>query len=124
MGTVDAYKLELSQEFGYRTLLGEMMYVYVTCQPDISYAITTMSKFSTKPSKSHYELLKGIAKYIRETKDWGIKFTRSVVRDDLAPATLRSDVVPDENLLPFPVDINQSKLMAFVNATYANDQRK
>ena len=69
-GTVDAFKLELSQGFGYCTLLGEMMYVYVTCLPDIGYAITTMGKFSTKPSKYHYELLKGIAKYLQENKDW------------------------------------------------------
>ena len=74
-GTVDAFKLELSQGFAYCTLLGEMMYAYVTCQPNIGYAITTMSKFSTKPSKYHYELLKGIAKYLRETKEWGIKYT-------------------------------------------------
>ena len=77
-GTVDAFKLELSQGFAYRTLLGKTMYAYVTCQPDIGYAITcyaitNMSKFSTKPSKYHYELLKGIAKYLRETKEWGIK---------------------------------------------------
>ena len=123
-GTVDAYKLEMSQGFGYCTFLGKMMYAYVTCRPDIGYAITTMSKFSTKPSKLHYELLKGIVKYLRETKDLRIKFTRSVVRDDLKPATLKSDVVPDENLPPFPVDINQPKLMAFVNAAYANDQHK
>ena len=57
-GAVDAFKLELSQGFGYCTLLGEMMYAYVTCRPNIGYAITTMSKFSTKPSKNHYELCK------------------------------------------------------------------
>ena len=123
-GTVDAFKLELSQGFAYCTLLGEMMYAYVTCRPDIGYAITTMSKFSTKLSKYHYELLKGIAKYLRETKEWGIKYTQSAVRDDLKPATLESDVVPDEILPPFPVDINQPKLMAFVNAAHANDQCK
>ena len=74
-GTVDAFKLKLSQGFSYRTFLGEMMYAYVTCCPDIGYVITTMSKFSTKPSKYQYELLKGITKYLQETKDWGIKFT-------------------------------------------------
>ena len=59
--TVDAYKLELFQGFGYPTLLGKLIYSYVTCRPDIGYAITTMSKFSTKPSKYNYELFKGIA---------------------------------------------------------------
>ena len=68
-GTIDAYKLELSQGFRYHTLLGEIIYVYVTCRPDISYAIITMRKFSTKPSKLHDKLLKGIAWYLRETKD-------------------------------------------------------
>ena len=125
-GTVDAFKLELSQSqgFAYLTLLGEMMYAYVTCQPDIGYAITTMSKFSTKPLKYHYGLLKGIAKYLQETKEWGIKFTQSVERNDLSPASLISDAVADENLPPFPVDINQPKLMAFVDAAYTNDQPK
>ena len=101
-----------------------MMYSYVTCRPDIEYDITTMSKFSTKPSKNYYELLKGIAKYLQEIKDWGIKFTQSVVRNDLAHATLKSDIFSDESLSPFPVDINQPKLIAFVDAAYANDQRK
>ena len=101
-----------------------MMYAYVTCQPDIGYAITPMRKFSTKPSKLHYELLKKIAIYLRETKEWGIKHTRSVVRNDLAPATLKSDVVPDKNLPVFPVDINQPKLMAFVDAAIMKTGRR
>ena len=46
------------------------------------------------------------------------------MRDDLAPATLKSDAVYDESLPAFPVDINQPKLMAFVNVAYANDQCK
>ena len=42
-GTSAAYKLELVAKFSYRTLLGEMMYVYVTCRPSIGYAITTIN---------------------------------------------------------------------------------
>ena len=83
-----------------------------------------MSKFSTKPSKYYYELVKGIAKYLHKSKDWGIKFTRSVVQNDLVPATLKSDVVPDESLPAFNVDINQPRLMACFDAAYANDQQK
>ena len=68
-GTLAAYKLELEAGYVYRALLGEMMYAYVTCRPDIGYTITTMSKFSTKTSAKHYVLLRGIAKYLRHTKD-------------------------------------------------------
>ena len=79
--TPAAYKLEQEAGFAYCTLLGELMYAYVTCRPDIGYAITTMSKFSTKPSAKYYEYLKGIGIYLRLTKDWGIKFKRTRALD-------------------------------------------
>ena len=41
-GTVDHQILEKKSGFAYRTLLGEMMYAYVTCRPAIGYAITTL----------------------------------------------------------------------------------
>ena len=67
------YKL-LSEKFGfkYRTLLGELMFCYVTCRPDIGYAITTLSKFAKQPSEVHYLMLKNVAQYLRKTKTWGI----------------------------------------------------
>ena len=42
----------------------------------------------------------------------------------MKPATLVSDVVVDEILPPFPANIKQPKLMAFVDAAYTNGQRK
>ena len=59
------------------------MYAYVVCRPDIGYAITTMSKFSTKPSAMHYYYLKGIAKYPCLTKEWGIKFKHTAEDTEL-----------------------------------------
>ena len=79
------------------------------------------NEFSTKPYKSHNKLSKEISQYLRETKDWGIKFKRSVDRENLKPATLASDVIPDEDISPFPVDINQPKLITFVDAVYEKD---
>ena len=52
-GIATVYALQLKQ-FAYHTLFGEMIYAYVTCRPDICYAVTTMSKFSTMPSTLHY----------------------------------------------------------------------
>ena len=40
------------------------MYVYITCRPDIGYAITTLSKFFLKPFIFHYKLLHSVTKYI------------------------------------------------------------
>jgi len=61
-GTAEHQALEETCGFGDWTLLGEMMYEYVTCRPDIGYAITIMSKFSTTPTLLHYQYLKHVAK--------------------------------------------------------------
>lgn len=72
------YKL-LSEKFGfkYRTLLGELMFCYVTCRPNIGYAITTLSKFAKQPNDIHYLMLKNVARYLQKTKTWGIWYKRS-----------------------------------------------
>ena len=55
---VAAHKiLEDKMRFAYQTLLGELMYAYITCCPDIGYSITTLSKFSCAPAEYHYKLL-------------------------------------------------------------------
>ena len=44
-------------EFAYYTLVGELMYVYITCQSDIGYSVTILSKFPcATPSDYHYVL--------------------------------------------------------------------
>ena len=75
---VAAHKvLEDKTGFAYQTLLGELMYAYITCQPDIGYSIKTLSKFSCAPTEYHYKLLQMIAKYLQVTAHWGICFKRS-----------------------------------------------
>ena len=70
-GSIEHRVLEKSIGYSYRTLLGECMYAYITCRPDIGYAVTTLSKFSCAPLAYHYRLLKGVAKYLRSTIHWG-----------------------------------------------------
>ena len=101
-----------------------MMYAYVTCRPNIGYAITTMSKFSTKPSAKHYELLRGIGKYLRLTKDWSIKFKRTTENPTLDESKFQTNVTLPSNLPDFTVDINQPKLIIFIDASYANVPRR
>ena len=59
--------LEHSMRFFYRTLIGELMYAYITCLPDIRFTITTLSKFSCAPGSYHYKLLRMVAKYLQAT---------------------------------------------------------
>ena len=110
------------------------MYAYLTCQSDIGYAITTLSKFSCAPGIYHYKLLSMVSKYLQVTAHWGIRFIRSkpltlsLSEDDCKwgffPTT--SYDIPDDPTLKelFNVDINTNKLVGFVDATHANDLRK
>ena len=54
--------------FSYQSVLGGLMYAYVMCHPDIGYAVTTLSKFSTFLTNYHYSCLRGVVQYLSRTK--------------------------------------------------------
>ena len=66
-GSKEYKQMQRKMGFAYRTLLGELLYAYVTCHPDIGFAVTTLAKFSTHPHEIHYKYLKGVATYLRRT---------------------------------------------------------
>jgi hypothetical protein len=100
-----------------------MMYVYVSCRPDIGYPITLMSKFASNPSANHYDKLKNIAKYLQTTRDWEIIFKRSALRTDLPEGTAES--IPIDNKLPIYLETGKpNKLVGYVDAAYGNDPKK
>ena len=72
--TTENFVLEKKKRFNYHILLGELMYVYITCHPDIGYMVTTLLKFSSTLTEYHYILLKGVAIFLRNTIELGIHF--------------------------------------------------
>jgi hypothetical protein len=122
-GTAEHQALEERQGFSYRTLLGEMMFAYVSCRPDIGYAITLMSKYGSNPDEYHYKSLKNIARYLRTTKHWGIRFKRPVPHPELKEGEAETIYQP-KDLPSYPEDIAQGKLICFVDAAYGNDPKK
>ena len=121
-GTPEHARLAQQHGFSYRTLLGELLYSYVTCRPDIGYAVTTLSKFSISPASFHYTLLKGIAKYLRRTIDWGIVYTKTTPDEGLPPSK-QSPLTYPQDLPAFPEPAYSLQLQCFVDAAHANDLR-
>jgi len=105
--------------FAYHTLLGELLYAYVTCRPDIGYATITLSKFSTCPHDHHFAMLKKVVKYLRATKDWGIIYRRSQPDTSLPPSNFVRSTM-DAALPDFPT-IDTQEPIAFLDAAHAND---
>ena len=130
---VAAHKiLEDQMGFAYRTLLGELMYAYITCRPDIGYSVTTLSKFSCAPAEYHYKLLQMVAKYLIMTSHWEIRFKRSKAlhlsekdyKNGFVPSTSYNIPIDPTLTKTFNVDINSNKLIGFVDAAHANDLQK
>ena len=98
------------------------MYAYVTCRPDIGYAVVALSKYSGYPREVHYSFLKSVAKYLRRTKSWGIRFRKS--KSDLRLPASAYDLISHDAKLPDFPSLEPFDLTGFVDAAHANDLRK
>jgi hypothetical protein len=109
--------------FSYRGLLGELLYAYVTCRPDIGYAVITLSKFAAAPSDFHFSMLKKVTKYLRRTRTWGIHYHKPTT--DLSLPSYPGDSLPvlPSDLPAFPAYESGPHLTCFVDAAHANDLR-
>ena len=53
----------------YTSAIGSIMYAMISTRPDISYALSAMSRYQSDPGESHWTVVKNILKYFRRTKD-------------------------------------------------------
>ena len=121
-GTKEHQKLTEQHKFSFRTLLGELMFAYVSCRPDIGYAVITLSKFVSKPGDFHFRMLKNVARYLRNTKTWGIHYYRTTT-DKSLPACPFDTLSVDPDLPMFPSLEQGPSLTCFIDAAHANDLR-
>jgi hypothetical protein len=60
----------------YRQLIGSLMYL-VNTQPDICFAVNTLSQFQVEPKQEHWIVAKHVLRYIRGTINYGLRYTAS-----------------------------------------------
>ena len=66
----------------YREAVGSLMYASLGTRPDISYAVTTVSRFSSNPGQIHWDAVRRIYRYLSGTKE--LKLTYGGVESVLA----------------------------------------
>jgi hypothetical protein len=115
--TTEHRELASKVGFGYRQLLGELIYAYVIVRVDIGFAVCFLARFSAHPHHEHYIALKNVARYLRATPNWGIMYWRPSPVLDL-PDIAFSLAVVDPDLPPFPA-IALHDLVGFVDASHA-----
>lgn len=61
----------------YANAIGALMYAMVCTRPDISHAVSMVSRYMNNPGKVHWQAVKWILRYIYGTVDVGLKFERN-----------------------------------------------
>lgn len=75
--------LQQDMGFSYRQVIGELIYMMVTCRPDISFPLIKLSQYNNNPAQIHYEGVKHLFKYLKTTINDGLYYWRSQPRTDL-----------------------------------------
>ncbi|MCO5582553.1 hypothetical protein L7F22_036450 [Adiantum nelumboides] len=61
-------------QFPYRQLIGKMRYLVTGTRLDICYACNFLSRYMHNPGLKHWKALLGIARYLKSTRNYGIKY--------------------------------------------------
>jgi hypothetical protein len=60
----------------YKSLIGSLLYIARVTRPDVMYAVSFMSRFASNPGKKHWEVLRGILKYLVGTSGMGLRYKK------------------------------------------------
>lgn len=59
----------------YKQMIGSLMYLTVT-RPDLTFAVGMASHFMENPTKAHYQVVKRILRYVKNTAELGVRYER------------------------------------------------
>ena len=58
----------------YQSAIGSLMYAMTATRPDIAFAVSVLSRFSSKPDTTHWKALKRVFRYLNGTLHRGITY--------------------------------------------------
>jgi hypothetical protein len=58
----------------YASVVGSIMYVMLCMRPDVSYALSAMSRYESNYGEAHWTIVKNVLKYLRRTKEVFLMF--------------------------------------------------
>jgi hypothetical protein len=68
-GPATEKKKSVMSNIPYASAIGSIMYAMLSTRPDVVLALSMMSRYQSNPGMSHWTMVKGILKYLRNTKD-------------------------------------------------------
>ncbi|GJZ14788.1 zinc finger, CCHC-type containing protein [Tanacetum coccineum] len=58
----------------YLRVIGCLMYVMTSTRPDIAYAVGRLSRFTSNPSRQHWQAITRVFKYLKGTMNYGLSY--------------------------------------------------
>jgi hypothetical protein len=78
------------EKYPYQEAIGALLYLANCSRPDISFAVSVLSRCSSQPTKRHWSGIKQLMRYLAKTKGYGLLYRRgntladrSLITDDL-----------------------------------------
>lgn len=68
MAPVTSDDFAIMRDVDYRGAVGALMYAALGTRPDIAFAVTTLSRFSSNPGPAHWDAVKRVFRYLNGTK--------------------------------------------------------
>ncbi|KAG8492887.1 hypothetical protein CXB51_010059 [Gossypium anomalum] len=70
-------EIEYMSHVPYSSTVGSLMYAMVCSHPDLSYAVSVVSRYMTNPGKEHWKAVQWILRYLQGTTDVCLQFERT-----------------------------------------------
>ena len=67
---------ELAGSHLYREIVGSLIYVMIATRPDLSFVVTKLSQFMSKPNKCHLNAAKRVLRYLKGTIEYKLTFPK------------------------------------------------
>ncbi len=61
----------------YRQAIGSLIYLMTATRPDISYAVSFLSRFMQEPRELHWRFVKRLLRYVKTTKEYSLIFKKN-----------------------------------------------
>ena len=69
-------KGESVSQVAYSRVIGSLMYLMSCTRPDIAYAVSKLSRYTSNPGAEHWQGIIRVLKYLRFTRNYGLHYTR------------------------------------------------
>ncbi|KAK5773528.1 hypothetical protein PVK06_049834 [Gossypium arboreum] len=70
-------EIEYMSHVPYSSAVGSLMYAMVCSRPDLSYAVSAVSRYMANPGKEHWKVVQWILRYLRGTTNVCLQFGRT-----------------------------------------------